>query len=52
MKATKPERKETFISLRIEPSLLKRLNQLARRNERTLAGEIRLALRQHLDEAA
>ena len=43
---------EGFLSLRIDLPTRERLERLAKRNERSLAGEIRLALRRHLESAA
>lgn len=45
---TKRETKDEFLTLRLQADLLERLQTLATRNERTVAGEVRLAIRQHL----
>lgn len=44
--------REVFLNLRIDPEVKEQLERLALKNERTLAGEVRLALRRHLKEAA
>lgn len=36
------------LKIRIDSDLLRQLEELARRNERTTAGEARLAIREHL----
>jgi predicted transcriptional regulator len=41
-----------FVSLRLDLPTRRQLEKLARKNERTLSGEIRIALRQHLEKAA
>lgn len=41
-----------FLSIRIDRPTRERLERLARKNERTLSGEIRLALRLHLEQAS
>lgn len=54
-KSTPPEKASTeegFLSLRIDLPTRERLERLAKKNERSLAGEIRLALRRHLEAAA
>lgn len=40
--------KDEFLTLRLPADLLERLQALAAKNERTVAGEVRLAIRQHL----
>lgn len=44
------ETKTVFFNIRLEPSMHEALQDLARQNERTIAGEIRAALRRYLDE--
>jgi predicted transcriptional regulator len=44
------ERKTEFFSIRLEPAMRAQLVELARQNERTLAGEIRSALRRYLEQ--
>jgi predicted DNA-binding protein len=44
------ETKSVFFNIRLEPSMHQQLGRLARRNERTLAAEIRMALKRYLDE--
>jgi TraY domain len=44
-----PQTKDRWLSLRLNEDLRTGLEQLAARNERTLAGEIRFALRRHID---
>lgn len=41
------ERKVNLV-LRMPPSLIEALREQARRNERTLSGEVRLALREYI----
>lgn len=44
-------RKSSFLKVRVEEDVLEQLNELARQNERTTAGEARLALKEHLRTA-
>lgn len=41
--------KSIYFNVRLEPAMHRELAALARRNERTLASELRLALRRHLE---
>jgi hypothetical protein len=43
-----PEKKDVFFNIRLSREVHKALAALAATNERTIAGEIRLALREHL----
>jgi hypothetical protein len=45
-------KKSRFLTIRLEQDLADELARVARKNERTLAGEIRLAARRHLDAIA
>lgn len=45
-------RKDAFVNLRLEPEMHQEFLRLARENERTLSGEIRLAMRRYLDDIA
>lgn len=45
---TKTPPRTSFLKLRVEDDLLRELTELARRNERTTAGEARLAIREHI----
>jgi predicted DNA-binding protein len=49
-----PERepKTVFFNIRLEPSVHQQLAELAARSHRTIAGEIRLAIDQHLAAAS
>ncbi len=46
------ERKTVFFNIRLEPSLHAKIAELAKANHRTVAGEIRLAIDQHVAKAA
>lgn len=48
---SRAETKSVFFNIRLEPQMHRELTRLAKRNERTLAAEIRVAVRRHLDEA-
>lgn len=43
------ERKDVFLNVRFEPSIHRKLRALARRHERTISAEIRMAVKRHLD---
>jgi predicted DNA-binding protein len=43
------ERKEVFLNVRFEPSMHRKLIKLARSHERTLAAEIRTAVKRHIE---
>lgn len=43
---------DEFLSVRVDPPFKHALRLLAKKNERSLAGEIRVALQRHLEEAA
>lgn len=45
----RPETKDEVVTTRLETSLVEQLRKLAKDNERTVAAEIRLAVRQYLD---
>jgi hypothetical protein len=47
--AKRPGGKSVYFNVRLEPAMHRRLVKLARDNERTLASELRLALRRHLE---
>ena len=46
------ERKDEVITTRLETDLVERLRVLAREHERTIAAEVRLAVRRYLDEVS
>lgn len=49
----KTSRKKTaFLTVRIDPDMHEALLKLATRNDRTVAGELRVAVRKHLEAAA
>jgi predicted DNA-binding protein len=50
--AERGKRKTDFLSIRLEPDLREQLERRARENERTLAGEVRVAVRRYLESAA
>lgn len=45
------EKKTVFFNVRLEPSLHRELALLAARNDRTIAAEMRVAVRRYLEEA-
>jgi len=45
------EPRDTFLNVRFERSTHRQLAALARRNDRTLAAEIRVAVRDHLERS-
>jgi hypothetical protein len=49
MKARQEDDVDEFITVRIKKSLADRIRVLAEKGERTMAGEIRLGLREHAD---
>lgn len=51
VRKSRSARKSAFLSIRLEPSVRAELERVAAANDRTLAGEIRVAVRRHLDEA-
>jgi predicted DNA-binding protein len=44
--------RDVFFNIRLKPEMHERLSTLAKKNERTIAAEIRMAVRQHLEEQA
>lgn len=44
------EKKTIFFNVRLEPSLHRKLARLAAKNDRTIAAEMRVAVRRHLEE--
>lgn len=44
-----PEKKDVFLNVRFEPSIHRKLAQTARKHERTISAEIRMAVRRHLE---
>jgi hypothetical protein len=44
--------KDEFLTLRLPRKLYEQVKELAVRNERTLAGEVRLALRKHVENGS
>lgn len=51
MSANLQECRKHIVSFQCEPSTTERLAELARDGERSLSGEIRLALRKHLERS-
>ena len=49
---TTEDEKDVFFNIRLRREMHREICELAKRNERTVAAEIRIALRRHLDEAA
>lgn len=47
--AKRPGDKTVYFNVRLDPVIHRRLTKLARENERTLASELRLALKRHLE---
>jgi hypothetical protein len=45
-------KKTVFFNIRLEPEMHRELTRRAKANERTVAGEIRAALRSYLEQAA
>lgn len=43
------EPKDVFLNVRFEPSTHRRLSKLAGKNDRTIAAEIRVAVKRYLD---
>jgi predicted transcriptional regulator len=43
------ETKSDFLTIRLPPDLSNRLKVLAERNERSVSGEVRLAIREYLE---
>jgi predicted DNA-binding protein len=48
--STPPTRRSRFTSIRLTPQEREQLDELAALNERTLAGEVRIALRKHIEQ--
>lgn len=46
------EKKSVFFNVRLEPSLHRKLARLAAKNDRTIAAEMRVAVRRHLESEA
>jgi predicted DNA-binding protein len=40
---------DVFFNIRLKPEMHRRLVEIAKQNERTVSGEVRLALREHLE---
>lgn len=51
-KSSSDRRKSVFFNIRLEPKMHEEFVRLAEENERTVAGEIRQAMRRYLDEMA
>ena len=44
--------KESFLTVRVTGESLRQLQELAKRNERTVAGEVRIAISERLEREA
>lgn len=52
LRATTEADGKVSVSVRLEEATAEALSELAARNERSIAAEVRIAIRRHLEEAA